>query len=165
MIYVGIDPGLDGAIALIDIIRNETQAWDTPTLTVTKSSGSKREYNEGMMRTIVQGLLSRVPSAMHVECALEQIHSMPGQGVRSMFSMGQGYGLWRGLLSMAGVPYKLVAPQTWKKYHGLLGADKEASRLLALQSYPQLAPVLGRKKDHGRAEALLLADFARARRA
>lgn len=164
-VYVGIDPGLDGAIAIIDLDRTEVLVCDTPTIGVDKPSGHRREYNEGMMRSIIQGFISRVGgSPMRVECGLENVHAMPGQGVRSMFTMGVGSGTWRGMLAMAGVPYKLVTPQTWKKYHGLIGSDKEASRLLAIQGHPNVADRLARKKDHGRAEALLLADFVRARR-
>lgn len=162
MIYVGIDPGFSGAIALIDIIRNETMIWDIPTQP--KPRSTKREIDESRLCQMVEGLLSRVPSPLQVECALEDVHAMPGQGVTSMFAFGTGFGILRGALSMARIPYKRVAPQTWKKYHGLLGAEKDDARALALKGYPFLEPLLARKKDIGRADAMLIADFARARR-
>jgi len=79
---------------------------------------------------------------------------MPGQGVRSMFTIGVGHGLFLGILAAVGLPYTRVRPAIWKRTLGL-GKDKEASRLRAQQLYP--GADLRRKKDHGRAEALLLA--------
>ena len=38
------------------------------------------------------------------------------------------------------------------------GADKETSRAMALRLWPSLASSLARKRDEGRAEALLLAE-------
>jgi crossover junction endodeoxyribonuclease RuvC len=46
-----------------------------------------------------------------------------------------------------------------KKFHGLRGGDKEGSRQRALQLFPAAHALLARKKDHGRAEASLIALF------
>lgn len=165
MIYVGIDPGLNGALAVINPARNEVQVWDTPTTTLTKPSGTKREYNEALLQTMFAGLRSRVVSPQQVHVALEYVHAMPGQGVRSMFSMGLGLGLWRGCIAIAGFPVTHVTPQQWKKSFGLIGADKNASRAKAMQLFPQVAPLLARVKDDGRADALLLAEFIQRLRA
>jgi crossover junction endodeoxyribonuclease RuvC len=81
---------------------------------------------------------------------------MPGQGTRSMFTTGYGYGLWIGLLTTLRFPYTPIRPGIWKRSLAL-GKDKEASRLRAMQLYPGAA--LRRKRDHGRAEALLLASY------
>lgn len=159
MIYVGIDPGLDGALAVIDPGRHEVQVWDTPTMTLTRPSGNKRDYNEHLLQTVVKGLQSRVPAPHQVHVALENVHAMPGQGVRSMFSMGLGLGLWRGVIAIAGFTVAHVTPQMWKKHHGLIGADKNASRHRAMQLFPQIATTFARVKDDGRADAVLLALF------
>jgi hypothetical protein len=79
---------------------------------------------------------------------------MPGQGVRSMFTCGLGLGVWLGILAAVALPHTRIRPHIWKKALGL-GQDKEASRLRAMQLFPSAE--LRRKKDHGRAEALLLA--------
>jgi crossover junction endodeoxyribonuclease RuvC len=81
---------------------------------------------------------------------------MPGQGTRSMFTVGLGYGLWLGVLGALRIPYTAVRPAVWKRSIGP-SKDKEASRLRAQQLYP--GADLRRKKDHGRAEALLLASY------
>jgi len=79
-----------------------------------------------------------------------------------MFSMGHGLGLWEGIISALGLPYELVTPQKWKKAILIgVGDGKGASIVRALQLFPQVAEELHRKKDHGRAEALLLAAYLR----
>jgi len=67
-------------------------------------------------------------------------------------------GIWLGVMAALRMPYTPVRPVVWKKAFSL-GKDKEASRLRAQQLFP--AADLRRKKDHGRAEALLLAWYGR----
>ena len=81
---------------------------------------------------------------------------MPGQGTRSMFTVGLGYGVWLGIITALALPYTSVRPSVWKRSLAL-GKDKEVSRLRAMQLYP--GADLRRKRDHGRAEALLLASY------
>jgi hypothetical protein len=50
---------------------------------------------------------------------------MPGQGTRSTFTVGLGFGLWLGLLSAFQIPYTRVRPGVWKRALGLPGKDKE----------------------------------------
>jgi crossover junction endodeoxyribonuclease RuvC len=98
-----------------------------------------------------------------VFAVLEAVHSMPKQGVASSFSFGRGLGIWEGILSALAVPYVKVAPQTWKK---VMMADaphdnKDASRIIASRLFPQMEGYFTRKKDHNRAEALLMAEYGR----
>jgi hypothetical protein len=53
----------------------------------------------------------------------------------------------------------MIRPQAWKAHHSLLKAEKDESLALARTKWPK-AP-LSLKKHHGRAEALLIADYAR----
>ena len=71
-----------------------------------------------------------------------------------MWTTGYGFGIWIGLLAALQLPYSWVRPQVWKQAMGL-GKAKEPSRLRAMQLFPRAD--LRRRKDHGRAEALLLA--------
>jgi crossover junction endodeoxyribonuclease RuvC len=89
---------------------------------------------------------------------IEQVGPMPKQGASSGFRFGMGVGLIRGVLSAHLVPVIQVHSTKWKRFYGL-HADKEASRALAIRLFPEAAPSLTRKKDHGRAEALLLAHW------
>jgi Holliday junction resolvasome RuvABC endonuclease subunit len=86
---------------------------------------------------------------------IEQVSAMPKQGVASSFRFGMGCGLLRGVVIAVGIPVVQVAPSKWKRDMGL-DNDGEKSRALALRHWPKCAH-LKRKKDHGRAEALLLA--------
>jgi len=60
-----------------------------------------------------------------------------------------------------GYRVETVRPQTWKSYFGL-GANKQASLDLAKERFPHLAHEFKRvTRDDGKAEALLLALFAK----
>lgn len=87
---------------------------------------------------------------------IEQSWPRPENGSRSAFSMGTSYGIVLGVAAALGIPVETVAPQTWKRSFRLLGTDKGGSRGKALDLCPHLAFDLRRKKDHGRAEAVLI---------
>jgi crossover junction endodeoxyribonuclease RuvC len=90
---------------------------------------------------------------------LENVHSMPREGVSSAHKFGRCWGAVDGVLGALGIATNLVTPQKWKRDAGLIGRDKDAGRLLALRLFPSLAGELKRKKDHGRADALLIARY------
>jgi crossover junction endodeoxyribonuclease RuvC len=148
-VHIGIDPGLSGALAVLDHAGALVAVHDTPVLTLATSRGTRQEYD-------VPGLCALLTpyAASQAHVILEASQAMPGQGTRSMFTGGVGYGVMLGILAALALPHTRVRPAIWKRALGL-GKDKEASRLRAMQLFP--AADLRRKKDHGRAEALLLA--------
>jgi crossover junction endodeoxyribonuclease RuvC len=75
--------------------------------------------------------------------------------------MGYGKGIWMGILSAFNIEPTLVSPQRWKKHFGLLGEDKDAARIKALQLYPALMPMLKLKKHGDRADAMLIMLYGR----
>ena len=159
MIFIGIDPGKDGAVAVILPPQTTVQLFDTPTLRV-KEGSAKRNFD-------VAGMVALLLPFVDYHClvSLERIHAMPGQGVTSMFSMGEGYGLWQGILAALTMPYQLVTPQRWKA-DLMEGApkDKAASVLVASRLFPASANDLRGKKGaarDGRGDALLLAEWGR----
>jgi crossover junction endodeoxyribonuclease RuvC len=79
---------------------------------------------------------------------------MPGQGTRRMCTLGIGFGVWRGIRATLGLAHTSIRPHAWQRALGL-SSDKEQARWRAMQLCPRVA--LRRKRDHGRAEALLLA--------
>jgi len=147
--FIGIDPGLSGAIAAISPIG--INFIDCPTIKV----NGKTKPNPTLMASELKQLVT-----LNSIIIIENVHSMPGQGVSSMFSFGMGYGVWLGIVAALNIPVEFVSPQCWKKYYGL-GTDKEASRVKALQLFPNEANNLKLKTHHGRAEALLLAEYLR----
>lgn len=159
MNVIGIDPGLSGAVARITDLLNDGQLSvrldDAPTRWIAKGKGKRRVYDLAMMDFILATIL--VPGIVAV---IEDVGPMPGQGVTSMFSMGYGVGAWEALLVAHQVPYEKVRPQRWK---GVLldgtNKDKGAARMKAEALFPQAD--LGSRKDQGRAEALLIAEWRR----
>ena len=153
MIYIGIDPGLDGAITVRE--DGVISIFDTPTLTIKRGKKNKRLCDAHGMANILKTYIGK-----DVHVALEKVHSMPGQGVASMFSMGEGLGIWKGLVAMAGFKITHITPQSWKKklMQGM-GKEKDAARVRAIELFPDMYEQLKRKKDHGRADALLLSEY------
>lgn len=141
---VGIDPGLSGAVAVLDAHLSVLVLEDMPTMGKGKSGN---QVNPAALAEILQPYAG-------AHAALERVGAMPGQGVSSMFSLGDSYGTARAVLAVLGMPVEIVTPTVWKKHYHL-DSDKERSRTKAIELFPGAS--LHRKKDHGRAEALLLA--------
>ena len=82
---------------------------------------------------------------------------MPRQGVASGFKYGRAVGAIEAALALCAIPTEIIEPAVWKRYWHLPGKDKEAARQKALQLFPGAHAMLARKRDHGRAEAMLIA--------
>jgi len=147
--YIGIDPGLSGAIAFITGTGSYA-VFDIPIMA--KGTGTvKNEINANGMRQILQKTITLEPVAM-----LERVNAMPGQGVSSVFSLGDSFGACRSVLACMDIPTFYVTPTEWKK-HFKLTSDKEEARAMAIKLYPQAE--LHLKKHIDRAEALLIATY------
>lgn len=153
-VCVGIDPGLDGAIAVLgpgDLLT----LYPTPTLNCT---GGKRTYDFPQMRRILVG-------AQPALTVIERVGAMPGQGVTSMFNFGVGYGAWLGMLAALGFPHEAVTPQKWKA--AVLGGtkkDKQAAIEFIQRRFPGeslMATKRSRVPHDGMAESACLALYAR----
>lgn len=158
--YIGIDPGLSGAVAVIS--SKEQRVYNTPTIEVKTGKKRKNVYDVMGMVNIFKTIIDTSwvkATDITINVALEKIHAMPGQGVTSMFSMGEGFGIWKGIVSAFYLPMHLIPPQTWKKAIVGTGKDKEASRLKAIELFPKMHDELKFKKDHDKAEALLIAEY------
>jgi hypothetical protein len=155
MIFIGIDPGLGGAVGVLHD-QAAAEIFDTPTLTVVGEK-TKRKYNVSAMASILEPFQTE-----QVLVVLENVHSMPKQGVASSFSFGEGLGLWKGIIAAYNLPMEMPSPQRWKKViMADQGKDKDASRFKAIQLFPSLADQLNLVKHDGRAEALLMAEYGR----
>lgn len=148
---IGIDPGLSGAVALLDGNDKIDDLIDMP---VMASTGKRQQVNGAELAKIIK--LWQQDSEP-ITAYVEQVSAMPGQGVSSMFSFGKGCGVVEGVMAALGVPVVYVSPGAWKRRAGLIGKPKDMSRTLAQRLYP-LAE-LGRKKDIGRAESILIAKY------
>lgn len=144
MKYIGLDPGaVSGAWAIIDHNRELVACGDIPNL-------------DG--RVISMGLYDQLLSKLDgddVSVAVEQVGAMPKQGISSTAKFMRAAGSIETVGQFLGGEFKLVTPQAWKKHHGLIGSVKKDSLVLARKLFPSAA--LTRAKDHGRADALLIA--------
>jgi len=152
-LILGIDPGLDGALAFFDPDAGTLEIEDVPTLTISKGKSNKRVVDEVQLA----GLFDRRAAEIK-EVWLEKVGSRPGEGHAGAFSFGTTYGLLRGLTVAHFIPLYDVAPVTWKKALKVAG-EKDDARLRASQIMPRHAHLWTRKKDHGRAEAALIAYY------
>jgi crossover junction endodeoxyribonuclease RuvC len=141
---LGVDPGLSGAIAFYYASApDRIAAEDMPV-----AGGSVDAAN----------LAARIRQMGPAVAYLERAASRPGQGVASVFKFGAAYGTIFGVLAALEIPAHVVTPGVWKK-HFRLGADKEQARALAMRLFPATSNHFARKKDHGKAEASLIAVY------
>lgn len=152
-VFIGIDPGKNGGIAVIDKVEylphrvNMTRVYSDEILlkTVRFITTVAKDFDDDII------------------CCLEKVGAMPGQGVVSMFNFGKSYGYIKGVLEAFGIPYQEVPPQRWKKEFGLT-SDKTASVEVCRRLFPDvnlLATPRCKKPHDGMAEALLMAEYAR----
>ena len=150
-IAVGIDPGKDGAMAIIGL-RSD------PVLV----PFDERNYRDWLSKL---ALATRNGQDGRVSCVVEHVGAMPGQGVTSCFSFGQNFGFILGLLTAFCHPYELVRPAKWKKEFSCT-KDKNTSVEVAKRLFPGVSLRRTERctKDHdGIAEALLMAEYAKRR--
>ena len=153
-VYIGIDPGKSGAIAVFRPRAGRLDVFDMPTVTVKKNGREKTELSPVMLANQMNDL-RYLSTATQV--ILEQVGAMPGQGVSSMFNFGHSTGTIMGVLGAMGIPCTLVTPQAWKKTAGLIGTDKDAARARAIQLWPTWKELHKKGKGQALADAALIA--------
>jgi hypothetical protein len=147
-LFLGVDPGASGGLAILD------------------SSGavvdvSPMPETERDVSTYAAEFAPRIRMA-----AIEQVHSMPGQGVSSSFKFGMSYGGLRMALIAHGVPFEAVSPGAWQRAMGCLvkgradasdrkTAKKNGTKARAQELFP------GQRITHATADALLIAEHCR----
>ena len=151
MIYIGIDPGKSGALAVIHCLKDGTKIKAVP-------FDEEAYVNE--LRHVAQytDLFGD-----EVYAVVEKVHAMPKQGSVSMFSFGQNFGFIQGALKSFGIPFELVRPDVWKK-----ALDCKSDKTTSIAVCKRLFPKVSLKRtdkckvdDDGVAEALLLAEYGR----
>lgn len=145
---MAIDPGLTGAVAFyFPLAPTRVSVFDMPTV-----------GNEVETASLARRIAQMAPSMAVVEL----VGPMPRDGAVQAFRFGAAYAAAKTTVAMSGVPMHLITPQMWKRHYRLQGGvdGKEQARALALRLFPNSAEHFARKKDHGRAEAALLAKFA-----
>ena len=158
--YLGIDPGLSGAIAIFNSRANpghEIEVFDMPVHRV-KVNGSKKTVLD------LQGLCNIIdPRSQRISMAfVEEVGAMPGQGVTSMFNFGFMAGCCQMVIAAHRIPLHTVRPSVWKKAMKVT-TEKDTARRAAAMRFPKQSELFSRVKDDGRAEAALLAVYGAGR--
>ncbi len=153
MKIIGIDPGLSGAIAILE---NNTvlHIFDIPVMSEGKKN--KRQLNSALL---VNLLKENINDKEEIAVVVEQVNAMPGQGVTSMFNFGQTFGALKGICAALELPIYFVRPSKWKKHFELINSSKDASRTKVIEMYPKLSSQLAKKKDVNKSDAILIARF------
>lgn len=165
MIYIGIDVGKKGAIAFID------GRCGTPVPLVYAQPMIGKEPNEPAMKALLDQYIN-APRHAYIEKSQPMARPKPGGGViqekpKNAFAKGNGYGLWRGMLVMAGIPYEIVAPKKWQGVM-LAGENKDDTKAASIRVAKRMFPGVSllptdkcRKDSDGMADALLIAEYGR----
>jgi len=149
-LIVGIDPGLTGAVAVLDPAGELERLADLPVI----RAGRRLAWVDG---GALQSILIEVLQGRPARAIVERVSAMPRQGVASAFNFGVGFGSVLAVLQTMHIGVELVTPGVWKRGLGL-SSDKRASLDKARLLYP--GAELHLAKHEGRAEALLLAYWA-----
>ena len=153
MRIIGIDPGLSGAIAILDDSKIK-ELFDMPVMPDGKKN--KRQLNSALLVKLINDNIKNLENTVMV---VEQVNAMPGQGVTSMFNFGQTFGAIKGICAALGLPIFFVRPAKWKKHFELINSSKDASRTKAIEMYPSISEQLSKKKDVNKSDAILIARY------
>ena len=149
MNFIGIDPGVHGAIALVNDQGGLVMVYDMPTIQLVVGKSTKARISPELLAALLR-------DHQGATAVVEQVSAMPGQGVSSMFSFGESFGVIKGCLAGVGFSFMTTTPAKWKKDMNI-NASKDGARAMAIQTWPSWAKTFARVKDDGRAEAALLA--------
>lgn len=138
-LLMGIDPGKQGAIAILDKAAGSVVTHDMPDTTA----------------KLIDLFASLPPVRL---CCIEKPYYPALIGVTNATKIAEAYGALRAVLAYQGIPTFETRPGEWKKALNL-NSSKSASREKASQFFPDCADQWRRAKDDGRAEASLIAWF------
>lgn len=151
--FLGIDPGLTGALAFYDPLTGGLEIADMPTHKIRRNGKQRQRLDLGSLANILDNY------AKDVKCAIiEEVGAMPKQGVSGVFNFGFNAGCAEMAVAANFISYQLVRPQVWKKRLSV-PRDKNEARRYASRIFPKHANDWPLVKHDGRAEAALLAHY------
>jgi crossover junction endodeoxyribonuclease RuvC len=157
--FIGVDPGLSGGISIWN--NDRFKVFPMPTVKNTIRNKVKRDMD---LSRLVDIFDNNIGFCTNVVAGLELVHAMPQQGVSSTFLFGRVSGIVEGCIAAFGYESYRITPQVWKKFYpGMKGLDRKEQKDLARELASNMAPYIKdefkRKKDDGKAEALLIANY------
>lgn len=151
MIHFGIDVGVTGAIAALDDDAQLLGLVDLETTRYGKFAWTEPLHVIRFIREHSNGGPARA--------WVEYVAPMPKLGVVASAGMGRTHGSVLAALQVAGIPFEMVSPQSWKKRLNV-SSNKDSTLDMANMKFPS-TEYFNRKKDHNRAEAALIGYFGR----
>jgi len=148
-IFCGIDPGLTGALAFLNTKTSTLAVYDMPVVKVTTGDSTRSRLVPEKLRDLFD---QEAPDT----ALIEKVHSTPNDGHVGAFTFGKATGLVIGCMVGMDIPFDETTPGKWKK-DLRVPADKEMAVHVASRLFPKCRGLWTRKKDHGRAEAALIA--------
>ena len=158
-LIMGIDPGLSGALAVVEWGSGEIiDMIDMPTF----KKASKARKQGYMEHLDVHALSSAIDlyAPLTGLCVLEAPGAMPEQGLSSTFRFGHICGQIHGVLAGHYISVYPAKPEVWKGAMGL-SYNKNESRAAADQYFPGFEWLWQLSKHNDRAEAALLAIYGK----
>jgi len=170
-IYVGIDPGMGGAVAAIfpdGVIQMwhtddhfvGKRSWKTKKLTPSGKPQRKTEkwYKFREMFLLLFELRKLQQQGYTVEVGIELQNIQPGDQVQTGKVVGRNQGVWEALCGANRLKYRIIAPSDWKPRYVVSGGAKDKTKSIeACQALYEVE--LPRVKDEACAEAILMADY------
>lgn len=151
---LGIDPGADGAFALLDSYGELVDILDMPTRTVKINKKNRRRVHAEDVADAFDTLLF---NSGHVEVVIEKVTARQGEAPTAAFAFGDAFGIIKGVAAGKGLAFDLVTPAVWKPAMAVT-SDKATSLAEARRQWPSFHQRFFRLKKHdGRAEAALIA--------
>jgi crossover junction endodeoxyribonuclease RuvC len=150
IVVLGIDPGIRGGLAIVsDAVDGIGTLIDAVNIPVVGDGASER-----VDAAAIRDWVKRFNPVL---AFIERAQAMPRQGASSGFKYGRATGSIEATIALCTVAIEIIEPVKWKRFWKLPPKDKERSRQRALELFPSAHTLLARKKDHGLAEAALIA--------
>lgn len=159
--FCGIDPGVHGALAVIDTCSKVECLVSLPSASVSKSDGGKKTV---IVFSALAELVESLKQFSPLDVMIEAVSSMPRDGVKTAFALGGAFWAMQQALASARIGYTVVMPVIWQK-STVPGCPKDrkarlsAYRAVAQQMFPSTD--LSKVKDTDKAAALLIAAHCR----
>lgn len=166
-----IDPGIDGAIIIIDGNGKNPLMWVMPSNEI-KLKAKTKQGNPKIHHALDLGRIRRIligtegeeerDRVDHVFIEKQQPMTKPqmsrcprcgipvamtqAQGIISTFNTGRNVGLLEGMVAGLNIPYTLVPALTWhaKMFKGVMGSDSKAKALVVAE---QLFPGVDKRRS------------------
>lgn len=152
-LFIGIDNGKKGGIAIIDENQQVVLLMPIPLI----SAGGKDQYDISTLNKVFNDL----PDPMVFAC-LEKAYTLPLNGCKQNFVTGYQFGIIEAILTSNKVSYEVVSAQTWQKdiFMGQTVEDtKQASILFCKKKWPDIELKVGTKDSDGLSDALCMAVY------